>query len=534
MVERRAIELAHTAQVGHGRRGHVGPGLAAVAGHLHDAVVRAGPDQIAVLLARGQREHRAVDLRAVHVVRDRTARIPHRLRVVPRQVAADRVPRVAAVGRLPHALRRGVEHVRVGVREDDRVGPLPPLLDVPRRLTGEEAGVGAHFLQLARALVVAREERAVVRAGEVQVGIARVRCDVAGLAAARLVGRHRWHAAEAARARVARHAQRAVVLLRTAHVERDMRGGDHVVELRGREVLVAPRELASGRHVERDGAAAVVAVDHVVRVVGIDPQVVVVAVGAGADRRQRLAGIGRAEERRVLHVDHVLAVRVGEHVRVVERALPHAAGRVHQRPARACVVTHEQAAVLVLHQRVDAAAVGARHGHADAPHHARGQARRARDLGPGVAAVGALEKPAARAATRHLVLDTIRLPQRCVDHARVLAVDRQIYRAGLAVAEEHALPALAAVDALEHAALIARAVVVAEGGHVDDVGVGRVDADLRDGFDVLEAHVRPGLAGVGRLVDAVARHDVAANARLAHADEHHIGVRFRHRQRTHR
>ena len=37
----------------------------------------------------------------------------------------------------------------------------------------------------------------------------------------------------------------------------------------------------------------------------------------------------------------------------------------------------------------------------------------------------------------------------------------------------------------------------------------------------------PRLAGVGRLVDAVARHDVAADARLARADEDDVGLRFR-------
>ena len=44
--------------------------------------------------------------------------------------------------------------------------------------------------------------------------------------------------------------------------------------------------------------------------------------------------------------------------------------------------------------------------------------------------------------------------------------------------------------------------------------------------EFVEADVRPGLAGVGRLVDAVARHDVAADARLAHADVDDVGVRF--------
>ena len=41
-----------------------------------------------------------------------------------------------------------------------------------------------------------------------------------------------------------------------------------------------------------------------------------------------------------------------------------------------------------------------------------------------------------------------------------------------------------------------------------------------------EPDVLPGLAGVKAAVDAVARQDVAANARLAGADEDEVGVRF--------
>ena len=46
--------------------------------------------------------------------------------------------------------------------------------------------------------------------------------------------------------------------------------------------------------------------------------------------------------------------------------------------------------------------------------------------------------------------------------------------------------------------------------------------------------MRPGLPGVGGLVDAVPRHDVAADARLAHPDEDHVGIRFRYRDRADR
>src|SRR5690606_37497364 len=47
-----------------------------------------------------------------------------------------------------------------------------------------------------------------------------------------------------------------------------------------------------------------------------------------------------------------------------------------------------------------------------------------------------------------------------------------------------------------------------------------------DRHRLLEAHVRPGAAAVGGLVDAVALDDVAAQLRLAHADVHDIGVRL--------
>ena len=96
----------------------------------------------------------------------------------------------------------------------------------------------------------------------------------------------------------------------------------------------------------------------------------------------------------------------------------------------------------------------------------------------------------------------------------------------LCVAEQHALPGLAAVAALVEAALLAWPAVLAEAGDEDDVVIGGMNADPRDRVRVAEAELRPGLSGVGGLVDAVAGHDVAADARLAHADVDHVGVRL--------
>ena len=64
--------------------------------------------------------------------------------------------------------------------------------------------------------------------------------------------------------------------------------------------------------------------------------------------------------------------------------------------------------------------------------------------------------------------------------------------------------------------------------------IGRMDANLRNILGLAEADVPPGLAGVGGLVDAVARLDVAADARLARADEDDVRIRFRHGDRAHR
>ena len=88
---------------------------------------------------------------------------------------------------------------------------------------------------------------AVVRAGEEDVGVLRIGRDVAGFAAARpSYGRldaAAGRTAAAAEAVGARHAHRAVVLLRAADVIRHVLGRDDVVELLGREILRRPGAL---------------------------------------------------------------------------------------------------------------------------------------------------------------------------------------------------------------------------------------------------------------------------------------------------
>jgi hypothetical protein len=186
-------------------------------------------------------------------------------------------------------------------------------------------------------------------------------------------------------------------------------------------------------------------------------------------------------------------------------------------------------ALFALHQCVNAIGIGLGVRQPDPADHARGQARVTCDLRPRLAAVGGLVHAAAGSAARHLVLDAIRLPQCGVDHIGIVGVDHDIDGAGARILEQRAFPRLAAVGALENAALLARAVIQPERRDIDDVGIGRVNADLRDRIDVLESDMRPRLPRVARFVDAIAWHDVAADARLAHADEDDVRIGFGNR-----
>src|SRR6202022_1291193 len=68
--------------------------------------------------------------------------------------------------------------------------------------------------------------------------------------------------------------------------------------------------------------------------------------------------------------------------------------------------------------------------------------------------------------------------------------------------------------------------VFAERCDEDDVRIRRGNADLRDAVGFAEAERGPGLSGISAFVDAISRHDVAANARLAHADEDNSRIGF--------
>ena len=94
----------------------------------------------------------------------------------------------------------------------------------------------------------------------------------------------------------------------------------------------------------------------------------------------------------------------------------------------------------------------------------------------------------------------------------LLRIHRDVRAAGVLVDEQRRSPGLAAVGRAEDAALRLRPVGVAERAREHDVRIRRIDDEARDAAGLLEAHQRPGLAGVGGLVDALPDRDVAADA----------------------
>src|SRR5581483_346797 len=92
-----------------------------------------------------------------------------------------------------------------------------------------------------------------------------------------------------------------VVLLRAVNVVGPAVVGDHVVELRcGLVVFRAPGLAVIGG----DGSAAIVAVNHALRIVGINPQAVMIAMRRGK-QVESPAAIGRAEHPGVEQIDRI-------------------------------------------------------------------------------------------------------------------------------------------------------------------------------------------------------------------------------------
>src|SRR5579883_2317132 len=108
-------------------------------------------------------------------------------------------------------------------------------------------------------------------------------------------------------------------------------------------------------------------------------------------------------------------------------------------------------------------------------------------------------------------------PEGSVEDARVIRVQRQIARPCFLAAEKYPLPDFAAVVGAIDATFGIGAVRVTLGREIDQVGILGMNAYLANVARILKAKKLPGLAAIGRFVDAITVRNVAANRRLAHS-----------------
>src|SRR5207249_3117097 len=123
---------------------------------------------------------------------------------------------------------------------------------------------------------------------------------------------------------------------------------------------------------------------------------------------------------------------------------------------------------------------------------------------PVLASVGAFPEAAARPAAVEAAAAATPLIARRVDRAGVRRIERDIGKAGVVVDELDLVPGLAAVGRLVDAAVRAGPEQMSGRGDVHGLRIFRIDHDARDRLRLRETELRERLAAVDGLVDPVA------------------------------
>ena len=325
---------------------------------------------------------------------------------------------------------------------------------------------------------------------------------------------------------------RGAVLPVPEHVVGDVVVHRHVVHLGERQLDLEPR----GAPVPRDGYPSVVRDRHPVAVGVVDPDVVVVPTRRfiAAVHPVRLAGIQRRGERRGEEVGLVLVVRRRSAPGVVGVSARKVPVVGLERPGLRAVARRPQLSALGffagigdpvrrLDQGKHPPGVRLAHAKRDLSHL---QLRKAVpfELRPGAAAVPAHMEAASGSAAHPGPGLQLELPHPGVQDPGVVRVHDQVRGAGVFVHEQDVFPGLATVHGPVDAALRLGGVGVAQRRRVNDVRVRRMDDDPADPRGRVEAHVLPGLPGVGGLEHSDADGDVGPDEGLAGPGPHDVGV----------
>ena len=511
-VVTRKDDARHVALVGHsGKARDRAPGVSAILADLDEAVVRPHGEQPFLLGALRERNDVAVE-RGRRVLRDgvHTVDAAHHLELVPvglpREIAADGTPGVAAVVAAEDALRREVEPRRAVRADDQRRVPIP----AKTRLAYARLRLDVDLLP--RELVVA-DEHAVLRLGVDDVRVLRIDDRLKAVAACRDVPVGVDDAVH--RTRAGRTTDRVVVLRAAVDVVERLRVVDpYLVELRERKVFEPrPRRAAVVRFVK----TAVAPPDQVIGVGGVDPQDVVVHVLVLlTDLAEGLAAVLGDLHPGVHRVDACFDLGIDEELLVVLR--PAGDVRAALLPQPPLVDRAEEAARLVgcFDDGIDDVGLRRSDGEADPPHVFLGEP--VFQFLPRRPAVRRLPDPRTGSAVDQGPDVAASLVARGVEDVGVAGVAHDVGHSRVLVHGEDRLPRLAAVSRLVQAAVPSRRPERPLSGHQHAARIARVDEDLRDVLGILEPQVLPRHAAVVRPVDAVAVRDAALRVVLAGAD----------------
>ena len=321
------------------------------------------------------------------------------------------------------------------------------------------------------------------------------------------------------------------VLLRPVHAIGKLLIGFDLIDLRGGLVhLSGPGDAAVGGDVR----PAVIRLDHEVRVVGVDPEIVIVAVRR-VQRLESPAAVGGLEEAFIVHEDRVRVLRMCVNVRVVEGPAQEALLVRLAAPCSAGIVGTVQSALVPgrFDERVDTFWIRRGNVEIDLPDEPLRQT--ADELGPCLAAVDGLVDARARfrlAAANDRPGLSLSEPEGGIKLFRIRRVHRHGGSSESFIHVENLLPRRSTIVRAIHASLGAWGPGESLRRGINGLRVLRMHSHLGDLAGVAKPRVRPGLARIARAIDAAAEDHVAADAIASGTHVHDLGIRLGHVDRA--
>src|SRR6266404_722198 len=260
--------------------------------------------------------------------------------------------------------------------------------------------------------------------------------------------------------------------------------------------------------------------EHVIRVRRINPQPVIVTVDSSDDvLNPCLAAVLGGKHVSGALPDALVVVRIDPNLAVIHRPRIQIA---HLLPRCAAVLGPEHPSLCVLDEGVDDAWVAAANVQAYSSGDSFGEVFG--EFGPRSPAVNRFIDSAAGPAAVEAPRGAASLISSPIKRPGTLGVHRNIDYPGVFVDEQRLRPGLAGIGRLVDSSLAVRSPKMAERRDVDGARIMRVDDDAADVPGIFQTHVLPGLTAVQRAINAVAPGRTLAIVWLAGSDPDDVGI----------